>query len=872
MLMKKNFLSVVFLSLCLFEGSLPVNGENTQLDYVLTYDGSGSVAAKTTYVYDDLSRMTERWVYKVVDGELTYNEKELFGYDDLSRQVSYENWIWDDASMAFIGNYLREDSKYSSVYGDDGKEQSRSYYAWNRETERWDETPKTTSVFTYDGNMSTEEQLRTYPDGSQKTVKKIECVYDENNRVVERIPYNYSFDFSAGDYVWKMTGKTTYAYDDHGSVIEEAEYGESLNLMYKYKREFTYDDKGNKLSMTEWTWRDALGDYEQTNYLTYVNHYVSGERLELPYVNTFDDETALDDCTVEDGNADGNVFALNGGSLQWTSSKKSEAPDILYTPGLHMSPDQEVRVSLKARVADASKLSQIMLILCSNDEAHTPMGAIGDIRVIDNTEYVEVEGFIIVPSEGNYCIGLSADNNQIGSVLTVDDLEVSNYRSAKTPQSPYNLTAVPGNAGALAVRLEWYAPVYCIDGSYLNKVDKMEVYRKGETEPAYTTGEVGGTLRSEWIDYEPVKGVNTYLIYAYSNGLKSDPSEVSVVVGYSRPGAVKNFTVVEDNAHNCVLTWDAPEAADEGGELYDGTMTYTIVRNNETIVAENITETTFVDNTIDTSFGQTYVFYTITPSYEAGIGSSAYSDLMFVGPSSPVPFAESFVGGGMAHWWMNEKVVGLESAWGIGDRGYTPDALPQDGDGGMASFMNEQVDNAGDIVRFTSEKIDVSPLNDPELSFYVYHTSGAASDDALIVEASKDNGAFEEISAPIKVSGAETDGWAKHTVSLAAFQGEKNLRLSFKGIAGKVNNIHLDNITVAEGEQGSVCSLELSDISVRGGDGEVIVSAVEPLDVTVYNVGGQIVAKDCGNDLRIPVAAGLYVVRAGGFVYKVAVK
>ena len=190
----------------------------------------------------------------------------------------------------------------------------------------------------------------------------------------------------------------------------------------------------------------------------------------------------------------------------------------------------------------------------------------------------------------------------------------------------------------------------------------------------------------------------------------------------------------------------------------------------------------------------------------------------------------------------------------------------------MASLMNEMVDNAGYIVRFTSEKIDVSPLNEPELSFYVYHTSGAASDDALIVEASKDNGAFEEISAPIKVSGAETDGWAKHTVSLAAFQGEKNLRLSFKGIAGKVNNIHLDNITVAEGEQGSVCSLELSDISVCGGDGEVIVSAVEPLDVTVYNVGGQLVAEENGNELRIPVAAGLYVVRAGDAVYKVAVK
>ena len=82
----------------------------------------------------------------------------------------------------------------------------------------------------------------------------------------------------------------------------------------------------------------------------------------------------------------------------------------------------------------------------------------------------------------------------------------------------------------------------------------------------------------------------------------------------------------------------------------------------------------------------------------------------------------------------------------------------------------------------------------------------------------------------------------------------------------------MDNITVAEGGQGGVGSVELSGISVRGGDGEVVVSAVEPLKVAVYNVGGQLVAEENGNELRIPVAAGLYVVRAGEAVYKVAVK
>lgn len=133
----------------------------------------------------------------------------------------------------------------------------------------------------------------------------------------------------------------------------------------------------------------------------------------------------------------------------------------------------------------------------------------------------------------------------MGSQVAIDTLTVYNYRPSNTPMEPYGLSAIAANDQSLQVQIDFYAPVYTIGGDVLGNVDKMEVYRNGSAEPVYTTEEVGASLVTRWVDTHAVKGENTYEIYAYANGQKSDPATILVVAGYARPAEVRNLSIVE---------------------------------------------------------------------------------------------------------------------------------------------------------------------------------------------------------------------------------------------------------------------------------------------------------------------------------------
>ncbi len=53
---------------------------------------------------------------------------------------------------------------------------------------------------------------------------------------------------------------------------------------------------------------------------------------------------------------------------------------------------------------------------------------------------------------------------------------------------------------------------------------------------------------------------------------------------------------------SCIISWEKPDGMN-GGELYDCPIYYTVVRNNETVVAYDVTSTSVIDNTISCDYG-----------------------------------------------------------------------------------------------------------------------------------------------------------------------------------------------------------------------------------------------------------------------------
>ena len=199
-----------------------------------------------------------------------------------------------------------------------------------------------------------------------------------------------------------------------------------------------------------------------------------------------------------------------------------------------------------------------------------------------------------------------------------------------------------------------------------------------------------------------------------------------------------------------------------------------------------------------------------------------------------------------------------------------PSAEPQDGDGGLAAFLSTILAE-GDAVRFTSEKIDISSIAEPELTFHMYLTDGELTGDALVVEASKDNGEYEILSDPFNVSGNSATGWVKQSVSLDKFKGERNVRLSFRGVSAATYDILIDNIVVDNKDNGGVDEQFAATAKVYAADGEIIINALEESDIRVYNMNGVQVYAGRGLDARIQAEAGMYIVTVDGVAVKVAV-
>ena len=869
----------------------PAAAQSDVVSYVLEYSGT-SLSGRIDYTYDVEGRVTEKLTTRpnAETGGMENDERVNYYYDEQGRQNVVENYLWDDNLQAWYGNNSDDNNRLETVFNADGRAAEIFYYDWGGNTWAADWTYH--GVFVYDGNTAREtrsKQINGTPVSSGATL--MDYSYDDNLRVVEKVK-------SLDDYFMGVvpTDRWTYEYDDHDNITVESHYmysgsegddpydpwggysadakplaegDDSWALMYSYKYVYEYDSNGNIVRKQRWDYDDIEGDYTILYYdLTYEYYYGSNDALTLPYFNYFEASNALDGFTTDDGNGDGSTWTLDGGAVTCTSALSSEGPDILYLPAIRFSTDYEVKISLKARVADAAKPGKIALILCDNDQERTPLGQIGQVWDITSTDYTEVVGLLVPPKDSPYIIGICFDNAQVGSTVAIDDINISNNRSSSTPLAPYGFTATPASDGSLAVRLTWYPPTQTIGGDFITtdagySVDNLVLYRDGIDEPLYETGKVGTSLAAQYTDYEfDAAGEYTYRVYAIVNGLRSDASVVTVKVGYAVPQPVDGLVAVENEDHTVTLSWNAP--AEE-----DGDVKYYIVRNNETVVAEACEGTSFVDKTIDTSMGQVYCYYYVQPFNEIGYGRGMSSELLFVGESNLVPFKESFAGGVATYQWLNDIVSGYDAAWGVGaSRG---SITPQDEDGGMAAFLSTTL-GEGDAVRFTGEKINLGNTAAPELSFYMYHLGGDVTGDALLIEASKDNGEYSTVYGPINVSGYAEEGWTQHIVPLEGFAGEENVRIAFRGVSGYTHDIAIDNIVVGEKGSSSVGKLLADGSVVYAADGNIIVKAAADSDIKAYGISGTQVYAGHGKSATIPVAKGIYIVTIDGKAVKVLVK
>ncbi|MBR5843436.1 MAG: carboxypeptidase regulatory-like domain-containing protein [Bacteroidaceae bacterium] len=213
--------------------------------------------------------------------------------------------------------------------------------------------------------------------------------------------------------------------------------------------------------------------------------------------------------------------------------------------------------------------------------------------------------------------------------------------SLYTPLAPSFVTGLnmtPHAAGELSVELSWTCPTTRIDGTELSTIDAVEISRNGVLVATLTGATPGATMT--WSDTVDEAGIYTYMVQLVNEAGVGELRTVSAYVGRDLPAAVSRLHLERTTPNSITLSWEAVTRGVNGGYVDTASMRYKVTRiSDNKILAEDLAETTIVDNSIVELGTYRYAI----ESYNAdGVGGVTTSGYIVNGPARSMPIYSNF--------------------------------------------------------------------------------------------------------------------------------------------------------------------------------------------------------------------------------------
>ncbi len=316
--------------------------------------GEWTEVYKKEYAYNKFGRLVLTTTYVWENNQWIDTGKENRSYDDLRNEILYTHQIRDTISLKWI-NYSKEERefdnnsreistihsesdpqsmqwikkyKYDRTFNSDGKMTREIYSQWNDRSKLWENNTKkevsyfadeTTTIImkwiekwinsqkeTYTVNSSgkiTSYALFEWIDPQWINTQKQEVTFDDSDREVMNSYYRWhAFTSATGEL--RPESKEETSYDSLGIRAQIIGYrwnSDSSRWDNSFKKECTFDKKGNKLSATKSNWSQNSWQTEYYTTCSYENTdpvLISNEvdRVELMYNNLYSlDEMILPD-------------------------------------------------------------------------------------------------------------------------------------------------------------------------------------------------------------------------------------------------------------------------------------------------------------------------------------------------------------------------------------------------------------------------------------------------------------------------------------------------------------------------------------------------------------------------------------------------
>jgi len=179
--------------------------------------------------------------------------------------------------------------------------------------------------------------------------------------------------------------------------------------------------------------------------------------------------------------------------------------------------------------------------------------------------------------------------------LSVDNIFIYNKRGATKPTG---FSVKADESGALKATLSWTNPAKTANGEDISDLS-IVVYRDG-AELTVLNGMTPGEAAS-WTDENGLAGNHTYSIASRTAEGTGEPlTAKKVYLGEDYPAAVKNPLAMAGDGV-ITLTWTAPTAGANKGQINLDNITYTILREVDGVESEvvsGIKETTWTDTSV----------------------------------------------------------------------------------------------------------------------------------------------------------------------------------------------------------------------------------------------------------------------------------
>lgn len=246
------------------------------------------------------------------------------------------------------------------------------------------------------------------------------------------------------------------------------------------------------------------------------------------------------------------------------------------------------------------------------------------------------------------------------------------YLTADNGAAPARVSGLDAQAdlnGAMKDTIKWVTPSKTWAGDDLANLQTVKIYRKNA---GYATTELTKTAdliansqllatvpateketAMSWVDENPTDGINTYYVLAANDKGNGVIDSIRCYMGIDVPGAVGNI-MLEKNGTGVNISWDAPEKGANNGYIGTEGLSYKITRlPDSVVVAENVTDTKYTDNTLGEQQSYSYKIQAVNAK---GAGAIATSDPIMAGSALKTPISLAFDTQADADRWSTNKM------------------------------------------------------------------------------------------------------------------------------------------------------------------------------------------------------------------------